>query len=72
MFETLSSIGLFLSVYLFLVSLSEAIDLEERKSQERREEMRKAAYAVKRSEWQKRQNRRALWAEVVGNDNYLN
>ena len=72
MFETLATIGLMGSVYLFMVSLSEAIDLEERKSQERREEMRKAAYAVKRSEWQKRQNRRILWAEVVSNDNYLN
>ena len=72
MFETLATIGLMGSVYLFMVSLSEAIDLEERKSQERCEEMRKAAYAVKRSEWQKRQNRRILWAEVVSNYNYLN
>ena len=58
MFETLSSIGIFLSVYLILVSLSEAIEINEQKSQERREEMRKAVYAVKRREWLKRQNRR--------------
>lgn len=72
MFETLATIGTLGSIYLFACALSEAIDLEEQKSQARREEMRKAIYAVKRREWQKSQNRRILWTEVVGDDYYLN
>lgn len=72
MFETLATIGALGCVYLFMVSLSEAIEINEHKSQERREEMRKAVYAVKRREWLKRQNRRQLWAEVSGDDYYLN
>ncbi|MBP5432124.1 hypothetical protein [Ruminococcus sp.] len=65
MFETLSSIGLFLSVYLFLVSLSEAIDLEERKSEERREAFRQAAYARTRRAATIKQNREQLWREII-------
>lgn len=59
------------SLFLFLCALSEAIDLEEQKSQEKREEIRKAVYAAKRQQWIKKQNRRELWQEVAGYENYL-
>jgi len=59
------------SLFLFLCALSEAIDYEESKANERREEIRKSVYAIKRREWQKRQNRRILWQEVSGDDYYL-
>ena len=59
------------SLFLFLCALSEAIDLEEQKSQEKREEIRKAVYAAKRQQWIKNQNRRELWQEVAGYENYL-
>lgn len=66
MFEGLCFVATLGSAFLFMIALSEAIELDEQKTQARREEMRKAAYAVKRSEWLKRQNRRTLWAEVSG------
>ncbi|MBP5362126.1 MAG: hypothetical protein J6Y71_03740 [Ruminococcus sp.] len=59
------------SLFLFLCALSEAIDLEEQKSQEKREEIRKAVYAAKRQQWIKKKNRRELWQEVAGYENYL-
>lgn len=72
MFEGLCLIATMGSAFLFLCALSEAIDLEEQKAQERREAMRQSVYATKRREWQKRQNRRTLWAEVTGDEYYLN
>ena len=60
------------SVWLFMAGLSEAIELNEQKDKTRREEMRKAVYAVKRREWLIKQNRRKLWAEVTGYEDYLN
>ena len=72
MFEGLCVFATMGSAFLFLCAISEAIELKERKSQERREAMRKSVYATKRREWQKRQNRRVLWAEVSGDDYYLN
>ena len=71
MFEGLCVVATLGSAFLFLCALSDAIDLEEEKAQERRESMRQAAYASKNREWQKKQNRRRLWAEVT-DDNYLN
>ena len=59
------------SLFLFLCALSEAIDLEEQKSQEKREEIRKAVYVAKRQQWIKKKNRRELWQEVAGYENYL-
>jgi hypothetical protein len=71
MFEDLCVIATLASCYLFMCALSEAIDLNEQKSNERRESMRQAAYSVKHREWIKRKNRRELWAEVSGDDYYI-
>lgn len=68
MFEGLCVVATLGSCFLFLCAISEAIDLSERKSQERRETMRKAAYAVKHGEWQKKQNRRELWNKYTGGE----
>ena len=70
MFEGLCTIATLAGAYLFLCALSEAIELDEKKNQERREGMRQAAYSAKRREWLKSKNRRELWAEVVNENNF--
>lgn len=69
MFETLSTIGMLASFYLFLAALNDTLELNDQKSEERREKYRKRAYAQKRKEWTINQNRRKLWAEVENENN---
>lgn len=70
MFEGLCVIATLAGLYLFMCALSEAIELEEQKSNERRENMRQAVYSVKRREWIKCKNRRELWGEVTNENNF--
>ena len=72
MFEGLCVVATLGSAFLFMCGLSEAIELNEQKDRERKEAIRQSVYASKHREWQKKQNRRILWAEVTGNDDYLN
>lgn len=72
MLDGLTLIATLGSAFLFMCAWSEAIELEEKKTEERREAMRKSVYATKRREWAIKQNRRRLWAEVSGDEDYLN
>lgn len=69
MFETLATLGMLGSFWLFMTALNDSIELVEQKSEERREEYRQRAYAQKRKEWTINQNRRKLWAEVENENN---
>ena len=60
------------SFWLFLCAINDTVELQEQKSEQRREEYRKKIYAAKRQQWQINENRRALWAEVTNNDNHFN
>ena len=56
------------SFSLFMCALNDSIDLVEQKSEERREQYRRQAYAAKKQQWIINQNRRTL-GEDYSNDN---
>ena len=70
-FEGLCFLALLLCAWLFLTAIDDAIELDKQKTEERRESLRQKAYAAKRQQWIKNQNRRELWQEVTGYENYL-
>jgi len=49
------------SLFLFLCALSDAIELENQKTEARREIFRQAAFADKQKERTKKENRENLW-----------
>ena len=69
-FDGLCFIALLLATWLFLTAINDTIELGNKQTEERRESFRKAAYAAKRQQWKKSQNRRELWEAL--NDNIIN
>lgn len=64
-FEGLCFIALLLAVYLICVGINDAIELDNQKTDERREAFRQAAYARTRRAATIKQNRENLWRETV-------
>lgn len=69
-FDGLCMLALILAVWLFMTAIDDIIELDKRKTNERREKQRIAAYANLRKKWLIRKNRRELWQEV--NENVYN
>lgn len=64
-FEGLCFIALLLAVYLIGVSINDVIELDNQKSEERRETLRQEAYARTRREATIKQNRENLWRNSI-------
>ena len=63
-FEGLCFIALLLAVYLICVGINDAIELDNQKTEERRETFRQIAFADKRRAVVMQKNRDTLWQEV--------
>ena len=64
-FEGLCFIALLLAVYLIGVSVNDIIELDNQKTDERREALRQEAYARTRREATIKQNRENLWRNTI-------
>ena len=64
-FEGLCFIALLLAVFLIGVGINDAIELDNQKTDERREAFRQEAYARTRREATIKQNRENLWRDTI-------
>lgn len=71
MLDGLTFVAALGGVWLFLTAINDSIELEKIKTEERRDKIRKRVYAEKRKEQAIKVNRRNLWAEVTGYEDYL-